>query len=62
MTFRIYGKLTCWLWGHRRRVNVPLVDVIGGSPAYRYLRCPRCLDLVARKARKGIKEPRDDEN
>ena len=46
------AKLICWAVGHKRRVRVPVEDVIGGSPAYIYLRCPRCLDLGGRKARK----------
>ena len=47
------NKLWCWLWGHKRRIRVPVEDVIGGSAVYHYLRCPRCLDLIARKARKA---------
>ena len=47
------NKLICWLAGHKRRVRVPVADVIGGSADYIYLRCPRCLDLGGRKARKA---------
>ena len=45
------ARLTCWWKGHKRRVRVPVVSVIGGSHAYVYLRCPRCLDLSCRKAK-----------
>ena len=47
----MFAKLICRWKGHKRRVRVPLDDVIGGSSAYIYLRCPRCLDLTGRKAR-----------
>ena len=49
----VMARLMCWWSGHKRRVRVPVEDVIGGSAVYIYLRCPRCLDLSGRKARKA---------